>query len=265
MNMQGKVVMVTGAARGIGQRCATELASRGALVFATDLNAEGAQRTAAEIERAGGKAFGRGHDVTAESEWNDAIAFIKANAGRLDALVNNAGVMVTKPFKQTSLEEFRRQQVINVESVWLGCQAAHDLLVNTASEYGGASIVNLSSTLGLKGGPMHTAYCASKGAVRLLSKALAVELGKRQVRVNSVHPGLVDTDLGMGAMKDLLANGGVAAESLEAVLTSLAARIPLGRYAQTDDVARLIAFLCSDDSRFMSGGEFVVDGGGMAA
>jgi len=265
MNMQGKVIMVTGAARGIGQRSAIELASRGAIVFATDLNAEGAHHTALEIERNGGEAFGRGHDVTSEQDWIDVVAFIRSKAGRLDALVNNAGVMVTKPFKQTSFEEFRRQQAINVDSVWLGCQAAHDLLVATAAKEGAASIVNLSSTLGLKGGPMHTAYCASKGAVRLLSKALAVELGKHQVRVNSVHPGLVETDLGMGAMRDLLANGGVTADSLEALLKSSTARTPLGRYAQTEDVARLIAFLCCDESRFMSGGEFVVDGGGMAA
>jgi cyclopentanol dehydrogenase len=204
------------------------------------------------------------HDVTDASAWAEAIGHLDAQTGRLDGLVNNAGYMLTRPFKQTSFEEFKRQQAVNVEGVWLGCQAAHDLLLRTAAKVGSTSIVNLSSTLGLKGGPMYSAYCTSKGAVRLLSKALAVELGKHKVRVNSVHPGLVDTPLGMGAMRDLMKHG-VPAESLETLVKGNALKTPLGRSALAEDVASVIAFLCSEESAFVSGVELIVDGGRSAS
>lgn len=261
--LKDKVILVTGAAQGIGHQTAKTLANRGATVFVTDIDEAGALRCAKVIISEGGHAFGLPHDVTNELAWISVIEAVNSRCGRLDALVNNAGVMVTRPFKRTTLAEFRTQQLINVDSVWMGCQAAHDLLAKTAASTGDASIVNLSSILGLKGGPMHSAYCASKGAVRLLSKALAVELGRSKIRVNSVHPGLVDTQLGMGAMNDRLKHG-VPAGSLEEVLKNLNARTPLGRYAVTSDVANVIAFLCGDDARFMTGGELVVDGGNTA-
>jgi cyclopentanol dehydrogenase len=264
MDLKGKVVMVTGAAGGIGRATSLKLAASGASVLATDLDGSGAQETARLIVDANGSAWSMPHDVTDADAWAEAMRRLDAEAGRLDGLVNNAGYMLTRPFKQTTFEEFKRQQAVNVDSVWLGCQAAHDLLVRTASKVGSASIVNLSSTLGLKGGPMYSAYCTSKGAVRLLSKALAVELGRHNVRVNSVHPGLVDTALGMGAMRDLLKHG-APAESLEALLKGNALRTPLGRSALAEDVARVIAFLCSEASAFVSGAELIVDGGRSAS
>jgi cyclopentanol dehydrogenase len=264
MDLKGKVVMVTGAAGGIGRATSLKLAAHGASVLVTDHDESGAKLTARLIVDANGSAWSMAHDITDPNAWAETVRRLDAEAGRLDGLVNNAGYMLTRPFKQTTFEEFKRQQAVNVDSVWLGCQAAHDLLVRTASKVGSASIVNLSSTLGLKGGPMYSAYCTSKGAVRLLSKALAVELGKHNVRVNSVHPGLVDTPLGMGAMRDLLKHG-VPAESLEALLKGNASKTPLGRSALAEDVARVIAFLCSGESAFVSGAELIVDGGRSAA
>jgi cyclopentanol dehydrogenase len=230
----------------------------------TDIDEAGAKRCAEAIERSGGKAVAIHHDVTNEVAWRHVIETVESRLGRLDALVNNAGVMITRPFKLTTLDEYKNQQLVNVESVWLGCQAAHDLLSKTAASFGDASIVNISSILGLKGGPMHSAYCASKGAVRLLSKALAVELGRQKIRVNSVHPGLVDTQLGIGAMAELVKYGAPAG-SLEEVLKNSAARTPLGRFAVPDDVARVVAFLCSEESQFLTGGELIVDGGSTVA
>ncbi|ABF12373.1 SDR family NAD(P)-dependent oxidoreductase [Cupriavidus metallidurans] len=264
MQLEKKVVLVTGAASGIGRQTCVTLAAAGARVFASDLNEEGAAQTVALIRDAGGVADSLAHDVTEESAWHAVVQKIESASGRLDGLVNSAGLMVVRPFLETDLALYRRQQAVNVDSVWLGCQAVCKLMTKTAAEFGSASIVNLSSILGLKGGSMHSAYCTSKGAVRLLTKALAVELGRSRIRVNSVHPGLVETPLGLGSMKDMISHG-VPLGSLDAAVDMVAHRTPLGRWAQPVDVANVIAFLCADESRFVTGTELTVDGGYSAA
>lgn len=255
--LSGKVVLITGAASGIGLAAARALAAGGGAVIATDINAaaleenysasDGAIRTLAQ-------------DVTSADDWARVVADVRSREGRLDALVNNAGVMLTKGFADTSLAEFRQVMTINVESIWLGCQAALPLLSETAgtSAHGG-SIVNISSIYGQIAGPMHAAYCASKGAVRLLTKSLAVELAPKKIRVNSIHPGPVATPLGLGGLEDVVRSGRLP--DLETAKAAVAQKFPLGRWAVADDIAGSIVFLASDDARFMTGSEMTIDGG----
>jgi cyclopentanol dehydrogenase len=260
MQLKDKVILVTGAASGIGRQTCLTLAAAGAHIYASDLNGAGAAETAARVEAEGGTAASFAHDVTNADAWHHVIREIERHAGRLDGLVNSAGLMVVRPFNETSFDLYRQQQSVNVDSVWLGCQAAQALMAASAAGGKGASIVNLSSILGQKGGSMHSAYCTSKGAVRLMSKALAVELGKLQIRVNSVHPGLVETPLGIGSMQDMISHG-VPLPSIDAALSMVEQRTPLGRMAQPQDVANVIAFLCADESRYVTGTELTVDGG----
>lgn len=260
MQLKDKVILVTGAASGIGRQTCLTLAAGGARIFATDLHGAGAADTAGHIEAEGGQAASLAHDVTNPQDWLRVIGDIERVAGRLDGLVNCAGLMVVRPFQDTDFELYRRQQTVNVDSVWLGCQAARALMAKTAAQGKACSIVNLSSILGQKGGSMHAAYCTSKGAVRLMSKALAVELGRLQIRVNSVHPGLVETPLGIGSMQDMITHG-VPIPNIEAALGMVAQRTPLGRMAQAQDVANVIAFLCADESAYVTGSELTVDGG----
>jgi cyclopentanol dehydrogenase len=260
MQLRDKVILVTGAASGIGRQTCLTLAARGVRVYAADIDGDGAARTRDQILNEGGQASCFQHDVTQQQAWHDLMQSIEGEGGRLDGLVNSAGLMVVRPFQLTDYELFRRQQTVNVDSVWLGCQAALPLLARAAEVTGGSAIVNLSSILGLKGGAAHAAYCTSKGAVRLLTKALAVELGKQKVRVNSVHPGLVETPLGLGAVRDMIEHGALAT-SFDTAMMAVAQRTPLGRTAQPLDVANVIAFLCSDESQYMTGSELTVDGG----
>ena len=247
LNLERKVALVTGAAKGIGREVADTLERHGAVVVASDIDPsrDGTARGAMLP-----------HDVTSEADWDEVLANIKARDGRLDILVNNAGIILNKPFLDTSLDDLRRVLRINVESIWIGMQKAAPLM----SE-GGGSIVNLSSIYGQLAGPMHAAYSASKGAVRLMTKGVAVEFARSGsgIRVNSVHPGPVETALGLSGLEPAIAAGRFP--DMEAAKAFVAAGFPMGRWANTGDVAGAVLFLASDASRFMTGTELVVDGG----
>src|SRR5262245_58016710 len=250
--VSGKVALVTGAASGIGRASAEALAREGASVVLTDIQAALGEQAAAGIVEAGGKAMFRRQDVTSEEGWSGVIDEIQGKHGRLDILVNNAGIAVAGFVTQLSLEEWRRQQAINVDSVFLGTRAALPLM----SKGGGGSIINISSIAGLRGAPRLSAYCASKGAVRLFSKAVAVECAalKNGVRVNSIHPGIIETPIWVSL--------GAPGSNLPPDLDTLAAmRVPLGVKGQPMDIANAVLFLASDESRYMTGEEMVVDGG----
>jgi 3alpha(or 20beta)-hydroxysteroid dehydrogenase len=264
LTLKNKIALVTGAASGIGRETALTLGRQGVETYVADIDAVGGRKTVDDIVSSGGKAHLLELDVTDAQAWADAVATVTEKSGKLHVLVNSAGIMVTQKIDTCTLETYQKQQKINVESVWVGCKTALDLMSKTASEDGTASIINLSSTLGLVGGRMFSAYCASKGAVRLMSKALAVELGPRQIRVNSVHPTLVNTPLGLGAMQDLI-DGGVPLPNKEAMIDVVKMQTPLGRFAEPDDIANAIAFLASDESKYITGTEIVVDGGLTAA
>lgn len=248
LSLEGKVALVTGAGKGIGQDVASTLERHGATVVATDIAPPAAGTARGPVLR---------HDVTDEHEWQRVLDDIEAREGRLDILVNNAGIILNKPFLETSLDELRNILRINVESVWIGMQKAAPLMAQS----GGGSIINLSSIYGQLAGPMHAAYSASKGAVRLMTKGVAVELARNGsgIRVNSVHPGPVETALGVSALEPAVAAGRFP--DMDAAKAHVASQFPMGRWANTGDVAGAVLFLASDASRFMTGTELVVDGG----
>jgi NAD(P)-dependent dehydrogenase (short-subunit alcohol dehydrogenase family) len=253
-DLTGKVAWVTGAGSGIGRATALALAQAGARVAIGDIGAEGLAETARQI---GGDSLELVHDVTDEASWQAGAAAITDRFGRLDVLVNNAGVMMAAPFATAPVAHLRRQYAINVESVFIGMQTAFPLMRQ------GGSIINVASVYGMVAGAAFAAYSASKGAVRGLSRAAAVEWAKTGVRVNCVLPGPVQTNLGADWDPPVDDQGRPIAP--EAALAAWAALIPMGRLGQAHEIAPLIAFLASDAAAFVTGAEFVADGGYTAA
>ena len=253
MDLNGKIALVTGGASGIGRETSAVFARHGAKVAVADINADGAQETVAEIARSGGEAIAVNLDVTREESWEAGVSQVVDAFGGLDVLVNSAGVELLKSIAETSLEDFRWLTGINVDGVFLGIK--YSLPAMQAS--GGGSIVNISSIAGLIGFPNQAAYCTSKGAVRLLTKAAAMEAAalKSNVRINSVHPGVIDTPMA----RDFIS--GLEPQQAEHRWQQLAALHPIGRMGEASDVASAILFLASDHSSFMTGAELVVDGG----
>ncbi|WP_395646182.1 glucose 1-dehydrogenase [Terricaulis sp.] len=251
-DLKGRVALVTGGARGLGAAAAKALAAKGAKVVVSDIS-DGAE-TAAAI----GGGYVK-HDVTSEADWIAAVQFAKDRFGGLDILVNNAGVFWIKPLAAETLEDFRRMQQINVEGVFLGLKHSIPAIAERAQQWdGGGAVVNLSSVAGIVGGPNIIAYNASKGAVRLMTKSAALEFAAAKVRVNSVHPGIIDTPMMANAAKVMEAVTGQGANSIR---ENFASRHPLGRMGRDVDVANAVAFLASDEAAFVTGAELVVDGG----
>jgi NAD(P)-dependent dehydrogenase (short-subunit alcohol dehydrogenase family) len=252
--VSGKIALVTGGASGIGRGCANALAKEGATVVVSDVqDALGAECVAA-IEAAGGTAVYLRQDVTSEDGWIETVAEVRERFGRLDILVNNAGIGLAGPVTEMSLADFRRQQAINVEGVFLGCKHALPLMRGG----GGGSIINISSIAGLTAAPNLAAYSATKGAVRLFTKSVAMECAalKDGVRVNSVHPGIIETPIWDSISSGL--PGGANRIDLDAVT---AVSTPLGVKGFPEDIALGVLYLASDDSRYVTGAELVIDGG----
>ncbi len=245
--LDGRVGLVSGAARGIGSAIVRKLVADGASVVLADLDAERAAEVAREF---GDRAVAVGLDVREEASWEGAIALAGEAFGGLDVLVNNAGILKPMPLVALSLAEYQATIDVNQTGVFLGMRTAVGPLVAR----GGGSIVNLSSIEGLVGQPFTLAYVASKFAVRGMTKVAALELAGAGIRVNSVHPGYVDTEM-LGP-----ANLGFSYSDVYDPR-----QVPLGRFAQPGDVADVVCFLASDESRYCTGSEFVVDGGLMAA
>ena len=245
----GRVALVTGAASGIGRACAEVLAREGATVVLTDVQA--GEEVAAGIRATGGKASFHTHDVTSESRWGEIIAGVGQAHGRLDILVNNAGIAVAGLVTDLTLEQWRHQMAVNVDGVFLGVKCSLPLMRKS----GGGSIINISSIAGLRGAAGLSAYCASKGSVRLFTKSVALECAAARdgVRCNSVHPGIIETPIWGQVVP-----GSNVPLDLDAMS---AARVPLGRKGMPADIANAVLFLASDDSSYMTGEEMVVDGG----
>lgn len=243
--VQDKVILVTGGAMGMGQSHSELLASQGAWVFVADMDVARGQATVDGIRKSGGKADFISLNVTQEADWNAALAQIIERAGRIDVLINNAGILILKPVQDTTNEEWDRIFNVNVRGVFLGTRAVIPLM----QKNGGGNIINISSIYGLVGAPGASAYEASKGAVRLFTKSCAVDLAPFNIRVNSVHPGVIETEM----TKDLLSDS--------AVRTALLGPTLLGRAAQPIEVSQAVLFLASDESSFVHGAELVVDGG----
>jgi len=248
----GKVVLVTGAASGIGLASAEACAREGAVVIITDLNSKEGAVQARRLATDGLKVEFVPQDVASEADWRRVVDGILARHGRLDVLVNNAGIAVIAPIEQETLEGWRRTQAVNMEGVFLGTREAV-----RAMKGGSGSIVNISSIEGLVGDPLVPAYNASKGGVRILTKSVALYCAQQgyRIRVNSVHPGYVATPLVANAI------GALPPDQAAALHQDLLGRIPMGRLGEPREIANVVLFLASDESSYMTGSELVVDGG----
>ena len=245
--LDGKVALISGAARGMGQAMARLFAEQGARVAVCDVVDGEGQTVAKEI---GASAIYCRLDVTTEDDWTEAVSATLDAFGKLDVLVNNAGIAEGAPLHEMTLESYRRVTEVNQTGVFLGMRAA----VEPMTSAGGGSILNVSSIDGMIGMNGILSYVASKWAVRGMTKTAAMELGPRGIRVNSIHPGFVLTQLGIGE--------GMEPSVIQDLIGEHARRLsPLGRPGEADEIARLALFLASDESSYCSGSEFVADGG----
>jgi NAD(P)-dependent dehydrogenase (short-subunit alcohol dehydrogenase family) len=255
-DLDGRIALVTGASRGLGAATARALAAAGAKVAVTDLAAP--EDLAAEL---GGIA--RAQDVTDEAGWAATMDWIRAELGGLDILVNNAGLWLFKAIVDTSLEDWRRLHAVNVEGVFLGTRAAIPMLTERATKWrGGTAIVNISSVAGLQGTAGASCYNSTKGAVRLFTKGCAMELAPARIRVNSVHPGVIDTAMARQLIDDFAVARQVGNNESQ---TFVDAMHPLGHMGEPRNVADAVVFLASDRAAFSTGSELVVDGGMFAS
>lgn len=240
------MAIVTGAASGIGKSCAEHLAREGARVVLVDRDLERGAAAAA--------ALGAPHsffplDVTDEAGWARLVGETVAAAGRLDVLVNAAGIGTRGSIEQATLADLRAMWAVNVESVFLGSRAAFTAM----KAGGGGSLIHLSSIAGIVADPELAGYCATKGAVRMLSKSIAMSGAKVGIRSNSVHPSFIDTPM----VESIVQSFGGSPKVRE----KLAAAAPLGRLGRVEEVAHLVVYLASDESSFVTGTELIVDGG----
>tara|TARA_Y100001960_G_scaffold266225_1_gene289723 strand:- start:140 stop:910 length:771 start_codon:yes stop_codon:yes gene_type:complete len=246
--LDGKVALITGAAAGLGRATAEQMIAQGAHVVLTDVNEENGRAVAEEL---GETASFETLDVTQPAAWTRVIQEMFGELGRLDILVNNAGVVLLGDIESLSLEEWRQVHAVNLDGVFLGCQNAVEIMKVT----GGGSIINISSVSGLVGGYNLAAYNSSKGAVRLLTKSVALYCARAgySIRCNSVHPTFIETAMVQSIIE--------ASDNPERTRDKLSQQIPLGVIGEPDDVAHMIVYLASDESKFVTGAEFVVDGG----
>ena len=249
MRLEGKVALITGGAHGMGEVEAKLFAREGAKVAIGDVMEEEAGRVTAEIQNEGGAAMAVKLDVTSEADWEAAVTSVRNAFGRLDILVNNAGVNGPRNSDLLSTEHWERLMSVNAGGVFLGVKFA----IPEMLEGGGGSIVNISSISGFIGQEfLHPGYNASKGAVRILIKSLAVQYARRGIRVNSVHPGVMPPMMGP------------ASADLEERKRMIEAHVPMGREGLREEVANGVLFLASDDASYITGTELVIDGGYLA-
>jgi NAD(P)-dependent dehydrogenase (short-subunit alcohol dehydrogenase family) len=246
--LDGRVALITGAASGIGKETARRLVEEGAAVLITDIQVDAGEATVKELNDSGGRASFFRHDVTSEEDWDGAVAKALEVFGGLDILVNNAGMGDIKPIEETSLADWERTVAIDQTGVFLGMRAAASQLKQSAH----ASVINISSIFGSSGGfGVSPAYHAAKGAVRTLTKNVALHWATEGVRVNSVHPGFIATPILEQSRDTPIWEG----------MTSLT---PMGRLGRPEDIAAGVAYLASDDAAFVTGLELYIDGGYMA-
>lgn len=253
--VQDKVCVVTGAARGLGLAATERLCEEGARVLMTDLNrAEGE----AEQKRLAAKGFTvafESQDVTQPEQWKTVLDGVIKRWGRLDVLVNNAGIAIIADVEAISFETWRKTLAVNLDAVFLGTQQAIARMKAQASP--GSSIVNIASIEGIIGEPLIPAYNASKGAVRIFTRSAAVHCARKgyNIRINNVCPGFAETQMVAGEMARL------PPEEAQAFVGTTIQRIPLGRFARPAEIAQTVLFLASDESSYMTGSDLVVDGG----
>lgn len=242
--LTGKVALISGGARGQGETEARMFVQEGAKVVLGDVLVDLGQKVAADIVKQGGQATFVKLDVTQEGDWQRAVDTTVQTYGKLDILVNNAGIFRTEGVEATSMELWNQVIAVNQTGVWLGMKFS----VPAMRKAGGGSIVNISSGAGIIGSGMAAAYHGTKGAVRILTKTAAIEYAKDNIRINSVHPGVIDTEMLRGLSQN------------EGIQSAIAAH-PLGRMGTSEDVAYGVLYLASDESSFVTGSELIIDGG----
>ena len=248
--LEGKVALISGGARGQGAVEARMFAEEGASVIIGDILDEQGRQTEAELQELGYNVTFVHLDVTSESDWDAAVQAAVSAYGKLDILLNNAGILIRKNIEETTEEDWDRIFSINAKGVFLGTKAA----IPAMRENGGGSIINISSTAGLVGSPNGSAsYTATKGAVRLFTKSTAIQHAREGIRCNSIHPGPIETDM----IADTLNDPDNLALRMQ--------RLPLGRVGKPSEIAYGAIYLASDESSFVTGSELVIDGGTTAA
>ncbi|AZI35719.1 putative cyclopentanol dehydrogenase [Caenibius tardaugens NBRC 16725] len=260
--LQGRVAFVSGGLRGIGLACVERFLAEGAEVILSDLDAPDSELAAATIARLGQAATYVQANVTREDDWQRARDAVIQRHGKLHILVNNAGIDLTGAVETTDLASWRRIMDINVDGVFLGVKTFVPLLAESGQGIkGGSSIINVSSIMGLVGFNEVSPYNASKGAVRLFTKGIAIEFAQKQmpIRANSLHPGFVLTPLLDGGFQRWVDKG--FAEKTQDLFDMMASKTPIGRLADPAELASGVFFLASEDSSYMTGAELVIDGG----
>ena len=249
MRLEGKVALISGGARGIGAATARLMAGEGASVVIADVLEKEGMETEAKISEAGGEVLFVRLDVTSEADWNAAVTATVTKYGKLDILVNNAGISSRTGVEETTVESWDQVMDINAKGVFLGTKAA----IPEMRKAGGGSIINISSIYGIVGSGGSASYHASKGAVRIFTKAAAVQYAREGIRVNSVHPGFVDSPMTE------------AHHGVPEIRKARTGQTPLGRLGVPEDIAPGILYLASDQSSFVTGSELVIDGGMIAS
>ncbi|GGE29957.1 hypothetical protein GCM10011391_05640 [Pullulanibacillus camelliae] len=239
--LDGKVIIITGAAGGQGSVEAKVFASEGAKVVLTDISEEAVYQIAEEVKAAGGEALALVHDVSGEEDWQRVVTHAAAQFGGIHALINNAGIITREGIEGTTLDMWEKIQSVNSRGIFLGIKS----VTPEMRKAGGGSIVNISSIWGIVGSGGSAAYHASKGAVRLLTKTAAVEYAKDNIRINTIHPGIIETPM-------LATNKNVG---------KLREDTPLPRLGQPEDIVYGALYLASDESSFVTGTELIIDGG----
>lgn len=261
--LEGKTALVTGAAGGIGAATARHMAREGASVVIADIHDETGEAIVREINRGGGRAFFIRLNVGREDDWTTAIEATVNHYSGLDVLVNNAGVYLAKSCEEATYSDWQRICSVNLAGVFLGTKLALPALRESAKRSPqGSVIVNMSSTVGLKGSSVDPLYSMTKGGITTFTKSTAIEFGNKgyRIRVNSVHPGPVETEM---AAQHRKADPNDPA-AVEAARQAIAASLPIKRVAMPADIAAAVVFLASDESGFMTGSSLIVDGGAMA-
>lgn len=243
MQLDGKVALISGGGRGIGAAVVRRFASEGARIGLADIDSAAGEALASELREAGHDVRFLPLDVTRADDWAEAVATLTDAHGHLDILVNNAGIYQRLSLEEIGEDDWDRMMAVNVKGPYLGTKAA----VPAMRASGGGAIVNVSSIAGIRAS-LATHYGSSKGAVRLMTKSIAMQCAKDGIRCNSVHPGPVDTEMGYAAVPD-------------EIREQTFARVPLGRFARPDEVASAVLFLASDEASFVTGTELIVDGG----
>ena len=245
MRLENKGALISGGARGMGAVEAKLFASEGARIIIGDIREEEGRQVEAQINESGGDCFFTHLDVTSEANWLEAVAQAVARYGKLDILINNAGIFPMEKVEETTEESWDMVMDVNAKGVFLGTKS----VIPAMRAAGGGSIINLSSIAGLVGSTYSASYNASKGAVRLLTKSTAIQYAKEGIRANSIHPGLIDTLMAANLLAD------------EDLRQRRVATTPMGRVGRAEEVAYGALYLASDESSFMTGSELVIDGG----